>query len=95
MNEILTLIQSDGGRRDVLAGLRSVTRAEFYQAQTAGYKPELVFVLADYLDYADEPRVKYAEKLYRVLRTYRVGQELEIVVTAASAEEVAIYGGNN
>ena len=95
MNELLTLIQTDGSRRDVLAGLRSVTRSEFYQAQTAGYKPELVFVLADYLDYADEPRVKHDGKLYRVLRTYRAGLELEVVVTAASAEEVAIYGGDN
>lgn len=92
MNELLTLIQLDGSRRDVLGGLRSVSRTEFYQAQTAGYKPELVFVLADYLDYSDEPRVKYDGNLYRVLRTYRVGQELEIVVTAASAEEVAVYG---
>lgn len=95
MNENLTLIKDDGSRRDVFAGLRSVARSEFYQAQAAGYKPELVFVLADYLDYDDESLVKHDGKLFRVLRTYRAGQELEIVVTQASAEEVALYGGDD
>ena len=92
MNEILTLIKDDGFRRDVFGGLRSVTRSEFYQAQAVGYKPEVVFALADYLDYQDESLVKHDGKLYRVLRTYRAGQELEVVATAASAEEVALYG---
>lgn len=92
MNEALMLIKDDGSRRDVLGGLRSVTRAEFYQAQAVGYKPEVVFVLADYLDYDKESLVKHDGELYRVLRTYRAGQELEIVATAASAEEVARYG---
>lgn len=95
MNEILTLIKDNGDRRQVFAGLRSVGRTEFYQAQAVGYKPELVFVLADYLDYDFESLVKYDGKLFRVLRTYRTGQELEIVVTQASAEEVALYGGDN
>lgn len=95
MNEILTLIKDDGARRDVFGGLRSVTRSEFYQAQAVGYKPELVFVLADYLDYHDESLVKHEGQLFRVLRTYRAGQELEIIVTQASAEEVALYGGDN
>ena len=95
MNEILTLIKDDGSRRDVFGSLRSVTRSEFYQAQAVGYNPERIFALADYLDYRDESLVKHDGKLFRVLRTYRAGQELEITVTAASAEEVALYGGEN
>lgn len=95
MNEILTLIKDDGPRRDVFGGLRSVARSEFYQAQAVGYKPEVVFVLADYLDYDFESLVKHDGKLFRVLRTYRAGQELEITATAASAEEVALYGGGD
>lgn len=95
MNEILTLIHDDGTAREVFGGLRSVTRSEFYQAQAVGYKPEQVFVLADYLDYDDESLVKHDGQLFRVLRTYRAGQELEIITTQASAEEVALYGGDD
>lgn len=91
MNEVITLI-GEGSRRDVFAGLRSITRAEFYDAHAIDYHPELKFVLADYLDYADESLVKHEGTLYRVLRTYRTGQELEIVVIKASAEEVELYG---
>ena len=88
MNEILNLIQKDGSPREVFCGLRSVSRTEFYQAEATGYKPELVFVLADYLDYNEETLADYNGQRYRVIRTYRTGQELELIVTKASAEEV-------
>lgn len=87
MNEILSLIQPDGSPREVFCGLRSVGRTEFYQANATGYKPELVFVLADYLEYSDETLVDHNGQRYRIIRTYRTGQELELVVTKASAEE--------
>ena len=91
MNEILTLIHQTHGvdalgdpttvetTRDVFAAVRSIGQKEFYQAQAAGFQPELRFVLADYLDYNDEPLVEYNGQRYRVLRTYRTGQELELV----------------
>lgn len=91
MNEIITLVD-EGVSRDVFAGLRSIGQSEFYQAHAIDYHPELKFVLADYLDYNGETMVKHDGNLYRVLRTYRKGQELEIVVVAASAEEVEFYG---
>lgn len=94
MNEIITLIEGDS-RREVFAGLRSVGHAEFYEAYATEYRPELKFVLADYLDYSGETLVKYGDDLYRVIRTYRTGQELEITVGRASAEEVALYGGEH
>lgn len=87
MNEILALIQPDGRPREVLCGLRSVTRSEFYRANATGYKPELVFILADYYDYNGETLVDYDGQRYRIIRTYRTGQALELVVTKASAEE--------
>ena len=93
MVEIITLI-GDTSRREVLAALRSVSRAEFYAAQAVDYHPELVFVLSDYLDYTDETLLLHDGRLYRVLRTYRTGQALEIVVIKASAEEVQLYGGD-
>ena len=92
MNEIITLIHDDGTKREVFAGLMSVGMKEFYESRATGFKPELKFVLADYLDYNDETIIQHEEKFYRVVRTYRTGQELEIVVTRASEEEAEFYG---
>ena len=92
MNEILELIATTSGvdeygdptttetRRRVFCRLASIGQKEFYQAQAVGLQPELKFVLADYLDYNGEILVEYAGQRYRILRTYRAGQELELVV---------------
>lgn len=79
-------IQVIESERTVYAKLASVTQNEFYQAQAVGLKPELKFVIADYLDYKDEDIVRYKrfaddkEQTYSVIRTYRNGNLLEIVV---------------
>jgi SPP1 family predicted phage head-tail adaptor len=91
MNDIITLV-SDSGRREVFAELRSISQTEHYQAAAVDYHPEYKFVIADYLDYQAETLVEYEGNLYRVVRTFRAGQELEIVVERASAEEVELYG---
>lgn len=93
MNEILTLIRqtstgadeygdpvTQDARRDVFGRLGSIGQKEFYQAQAVGLQPELKFILADYLDYDGETRVEYNGQEYRVLRTYRAGQELELTL---------------
>lgn len=101
MNEILTLIAStqrtdeygdpvtSETSREVFAKLGSIGMKEFYQAQAVGLQPELKFVLADYLDYEGETMVEYNGQRYRVLRTYRAGQELELTVY----REVNPHGG--
>lgn len=91
MNEVITLIEGTT-RREVFCSLASIGQKEFYAAQATDYQPELKFILADYLDYAGETLVKYGADLYRVIRTYRAGQALEIIVGRASAEEADIYG---
>lgn len=92
MNEILTLIQTTQAAdeygdlvttettREVFAKLGSIGQKEFYQAQAVGLQPELKFVLADSLDYEGETLVEHNGQRYRVLRTYRKGQELELTV---------------
>lgn len=71
--------------RKVFAELKSIGQSEFYQAHAVGLKPEIKFVLSDYLEYANEKIVKYQafnqteEEAYTVLRTYRNGNELELV----------------
>ena len=91
MNEIITLV-GENTRREVFASLRSISQSEFYQAAAIDYHPELKFVIADYYDYQGETLVKHNGTLYRILRTYRAGRELELVVTRASSEEVELYG---
>ena len=92
MNEVITLIKQKQGvddygdpvitesARDVFARLGSIGQQEFYQAHAVGLKPEIKFVLTDYLDYEGENLVQYEGQRYRVLRTFRKGQELEITV---------------
>lgn len=91
MNEVLTLISGDA-RREVFCRMASIGQREYYEAQAVDVYPECKFILADYLDYDNERLCEYDGQRYRVLRTYRTGQELEIVVARASAEEGGVYG---
>lgn len=70
------------------AGVKSIGQSEFYQAQAHGLKPEIKFVLADYLDYNNQDEIIYHGFRYKVLRTYRTGKELEIVCYAGIRLEV-------
>lgn len=98
MTELLTLVKrtlaEDGytiaeeSHREVLCRLASIGQTEFYQAQATDLRPELKFILADYLDYDGEYLCIFNNEWYKVLRTYRAGQELEIVVQRAAPEEV-------
>lgn len=93
MVEVLTLIQQTREAdkygdpvvretsREVFARMASVSQREFYQAHAVGFQPELRFVLADYLDYENEPVVIFEGVRYRVLRTYRSGYSLELTCT--------------
>ena len=74
------------------ARLKSIGQTEFYQAQAQGLKPEIKFVLADYLDYNDQEEVVYNNFRYKVLRTYRTGNEIEIVCYGGVRLEVVSDG---
>lgn len=95
-NEIITLVSEENTvdeygdsisietERTVFAKLKSIGQSEFYQAQAVGLKPEIKFVLPDFLEYKNEKKLKYApfneeEEVYSVLRTYRNNNELELV----------------
>lgn len=67
--------------RDVFADIRSVGMREKYEALQAGLDPEFVFVLTDFEEYEGEDEIEYNGERYRVIRTYRNGQTLEITVT--------------
>jgi hypothetical protein len=99
MNELLTLVGrtyddndklTNETRREVFCRQESISRSEFYQAQATDLRPELVLILADYLDYEGEHVCIYGGDWYRVIRTYRKGQELELIVQTAPEEEVGV-----
>lgn len=94
MNEVAVLIKRDyegatlvETKREVFCGVRSIGMAEFYSANGTDFHPELKLVLADYLDYNDETLADYNGMRYRILRTYRAGQELELTLERAPAED--------
>ena len=70
------------------AKLKSIGQSEFYQAQALGLKPEIKFVLPDYLDYDNQEEVIYNGFRYKVLRTFRTGNEIEIVCYCGVRAEV-------
>lgn len=63
----------------VFVNVKSVTRSEFYTAQTAGYDPQIVFEIADYYDYDGQPFVEYNGVMYKIIRTYRTNVALQLV----------------
>ena len=91
MNETVILIRREYGkddvRREVFCGFRSIGMKEFYAASSSDFHPELKLILADYLDYNDETLADFDGKRYRILRTYRSGQELELTLVRAPAED--------
>lgn len=91
MHDVAILIKREHGKEDILrevfCGVRSIGMKEFYAANSTDYHPELKLVLADYLDYNNETIADFNGERYRILRTYRVGQELELTLERAPAEE--------
>ena len=92
MNDILLLISQTSSTdefgdpiiqetsRQVFCRKASIGQKEFYQAHALGLQPEMKFVLADHLEYQGEAFVEYEGQRFRLLRTYRTGQELELTV---------------
>lgn len=90
MNDVLLLIKTEQitddygdpviteSSRQVFCRVASIGTKEFYQASATGLKPEIKFILADYLEYQGEKLVQYGGETYHVLRTYRNGQEMEL-----------------
>ena len=66
-------------RRKVFANKQSVRQSEFYQAQSTGLRPELMFVVRN-ADYSDEPKLEYKGKTYTIIRTYiKKGELVELL----------------
>lgn len=46
-------------KKPVFAEVKSIGQKEFYEAAAVGMKPEIKFVIADFLDYSGEQKLEY------------------------------------
>ncbi len=72
--------------RQVYCSVRTVGMTEAYTAMSHGLHPEFVFTLSDWSDYEGEKLCEYHGVRYRIIRTYRANQGIELTV-----EEVTAY----
>lgn len=72
--------------RQVYCSVRSVGMTEAYTAMSHGLHPEFVFLLSDYGDYQGEKVCEYKGTRYRIVRTYRQNQGIELTVEEATID---------
>ncbi len=73
--------------RTVYCTVRSVGMNEAYQAMANGLQPQFVFSLSDYADYDGEKICEYNGTRYRILRTYRRNQGIELTVEEVTVDQ--------
>lgn len=66
-------------KKEVYCKVKSISRNEFYNASTGGFKPSLVFIIHSF-EYENEEKVEFDGITYNVIRTYMVNTE-EIELT--------------
>ena len=69
----------------VFCNIKSIGQSEFYQGQTAGLKPELKMEVK-LIDLTDVTHAKYNNKIYKILRTYKKQDIIEITLTSMVVE---------
>lgn len=76
---------------EVLVRETSVARSEFYAAMQSGVSISLVLLTAA-LNYDGERLLRYQDRLYRVMRTYRAENSDEIQLNCSDADWGTLYG---
>jgi len=65
--------------RNILCGVKSIGRNEYYAAAQTGLKPAITFVIHCY-EYNGEKEVEFEGEKYKVIRTYATDfEEMELV----------------
>lgn len=71
---------------EVFCNVKSITRAEFYNAATTDLKPSITFVV-HLFEYNGEEIVEYNSTRYRVIRTYMTNtEEIELICEKVLAD---------
>jgi SPP1 family predicted phage head-tail adaptor len=65
----------------VLANLLDDNRSEFYQAASAGLKPELTFQVHDF-EFNNVEYVRYLGNVYNIIRAPKRGEFRELVISS-------------
>lgn len=70
-------------RTEIFCNKKSIKRAEFYQAASSGFKPEVLLEIYNF-DYNGEKKVEFENKVYQIIRTYEPDSEIiELTLEAA------------
>lgn len=64
---------------------KSIGQSEFYQSEAVGFKPEIKLE-TKLLDLTDITHVKYNNIIYKILRTYKKEDNIEITLTSTVIE---------
>lgn len=72
--------------KQVYCTVRSVGMNEAYTAMSNGLHPQFIFDLTDYSDYNGEKVCEYKGVRYRIIRTYRRNQSIELTVEEATID---------
>lgn len=64
--------------RKILARTKNISQTEYWQAQAAGFKPEIKFIIRA-SEYKNEKKLKYDMQTYIINRTYQDGSYMELV----------------
>lgn len=65
----------------VFCNVKSIGQNEFYQAETAGLKPEIK-IETKLIDLTNVTHIKLNNTIYKILRTYRKEDIIEITLTS-------------
>lgn len=79
--------------RQLMADIRSIGMREFYEAANSDFKPECKAVLADYRDYQGERILVWNQEVYRIIRTYRNGKQLELTLEHKMGDSDLVFEG--
>ena len=77
-NSLGDVIKNPPSRRTVFGNEKSVRQSEYYQASAQGLKPEITFEIHS-LEYAEEKLIEFNQKEYRILRSYKKGEIIELI----------------
>lgn len=64
--------------KELLVTVDSVGMNEYYRAMAEGLAPEVVFIIADWADYAGEKRLTWDGVEYHVIRASRRGMSMRL-----------------
>ncbi len=65
----------------IYCNVKSISLTEFYQAQSVGLKPEIK-IEARLIDITDATHFRYNNKLYKILRTNKKEDSIELILTS-------------